>query len=230
MRRQHGSCRHELSLFGKDLSADKSLHHRDTSIHSVSALIRRLRQNGYISRFHLKQMTRRTQMQQFSTRMRRTINTFLLGAAVTMTLSAQSVTTTVSENASNSSRTTTVTGANGKTATYENNAAWGNGSYTDNKTVTGFNGKTASSNTSASYAPGSTSRQTTVTGFNGQSATYNNNRSWGSGTYSDTASYRGFNGVTRSDTVTRSNGMVQNTYTGRNGNSRTVTRLARFRR
>ena len=169
-------------------------------------------------------------MQEFVTRLRRSIVACLFGAAATITLPAQSVTTVVSENPGSTSRTTTVTGTNGKTATYQNNAAWGNGSYTDNKTVTGFNGKTASSNTSASYAPGSTSRQTTVTGFNGRSATYNNNRSWGNGTYSHTASYRSFSGATRSDTVTRSNGIVRNTYTGRNGNSRTFTRPARFRR
>jgi hypothetical protein len=169
-------------------------------------------------------------MQEFVTSLRRSIVTCIVGAAAAMTLSAQSVTTTVSENPGSASRTTTVTGANGKTASYQNNAVWGNSSYTDDKTVTGFNGKTATSNTSASYAPGSTSRQTTVTGFNGRSATYDNNRSWRNGTYSDTASYRGFNGTTRSDTMTRSNGIVRNTYTGRNGNSRTSARLARFRR
>jgi hypothetical protein len=169
-------------------------------------------------------------MQELIRRLRRSSVTCIIGAAASITLSAQSVTTTASENPGSASRTTTITGRNGKTATYENDAAWGNGQYTDNKAVTGFNGKTASSNTTGSYAPGSTSRQTTVTGFNGRSATYNNNRSWGNGSYSDTASYRGFDGATRSGTVTRSNGLVTNTYTGRNGNSRTVTRLARFRR
>lgn len=169
-------------------------------------------------------------MQQVLTRMRRGITAGFVGAAAAVALSAQSATTTVSESPGSSSRTTTVTGANGKTATYQNNAAWGNGAYTDSRSVTGFNGKTANSTTSASYTPGSTSRQTAVTGFNGRSATYDNNRSWGNGTYSDTKNYRGVNGATRSDTVSRSGGIVSNTFTGRNGNSRTVARFARYRR
>jgi hypothetical protein len=93
--------------------------------------------------------------------------------------------------------------ANGKTATYQNNATWGNGSYTDNRDVTGFNGKTTN---------------------------YQNDRTWGNGTYTDARSYTGVNGGTRTDTVSRSGGVVTNTFTGRNGNSRTVAHAAGSRR
>lgn len=127
------------------------------------------------------------------------------------------------------SRQTTVTGANGKTATYQNTASWGNGSYNDTRTVTGPNGQTASETTTASHAPGSTTRETTTTGFNGKTTTYQNDRSWGNGGYTDTRSYTGQNGGTRTDSVTRNGGMVTNTYTGENGHSRTFTHPARRR-
>jgi len=128
------------------------------------------------------------------------------------------------------SRQGSVTGPNGKTATYQDNGSWGDGAYNDNRQVTGFNGRTAESNTSASWAPGSTSRQTTVTGFNGKTSTYQDNRSWGNGMYSNTKSYTGVNGRTGTDTVTRSGGWATNTFTGPNGNSRTISHRVRGRR
>ena len=79
-------------------------------------------------------------------------------------------------------------------------------------------------------SPGSYSRDTTVTGPNGKTATYQNNRSWGNGSYQDTRSYTGANGATRTDTRTRGDGRVTNTYTGRKGNSRTFSHAVRFRR
>ncbi|HEY1949595.1 MAG TPA: hypothetical protein VGG97_21475 [Bryobacteraceae bacterium] len=142
-------------------------------------------------------------MQQKIVRIKPFLSACAIGAALALTASAQSAVTSVTETPGNYSRDTTVTGANGKTATYQNNAAWANGAYTDNRSVTGFNGKTA---------------------------TYQNNRAWGNGSYSDTKSYTGFNGATRTDSVSRSGGLVSNTYTGRNGNSRTFVRSARFRR
>jgi hypothetical protein len=71
-----------------------------------------------------------------------------------------------------------------------------------------------------------------VTGFNGRTSTYQNNRSWGNGTRTDTRSYTGANGKTRTDTVSRSGGVVTNTFTGRNGNSRTYSHPggSRYRR
>src|ERR1700744_1837313 len=105
-------------------------------------------------------------MQQKIVRMKPFLSACAIGAALALTASAQSAVTTVTETPGNYSRDTTVTGANGKTATYQNNAAWANGAYTDNRSVTGFNGKTATSNTTASYTPGSTSRATTTTGVN----------------------------------------------------------------
>jgi hypothetical protein len=138
-------------------------------------------------------------------------------------------TTTVAAGPGSYSRDTAVTGYNGRTATYQNNATWGNGSYTDTHAVTGPNGRTASSTTTASYAPGSTARETTVTGFSGKTATYQNDRTWGNGAYTDTRSYTGVNGATRTDTVSRSGGVVNNTFTGKNGNSRTFTHPARWR-
>jgi hypothetical protein len=137
------------------------------------------------------------------TRLKRLIAASGLSLIVTLTASAQSATTTITERPGSYSRDTTVTRANGQTATYRNNAAWGNGSYTDNRTVTGFNGKTA---------------------------TYQDNRSWGNGSYTNTRSYTGRNGGTRTDTVTRSGGVVTNTFTGENGNSRTVSHPAGYRR
>ena len=71
-------------------------------------------------------------------------------------------TTTVASGPGSYSRDTTITGYNGRTATYQNNATWGNGSYSDTRTVTGPNGRTATSTTTATYAPGSTTRDTTV--------------------------------------------------------------------
>jgi hypothetical protein len=111
-------------------------------------------------------------------RMMQFLSVPFIGGALALTASAQSVTTTIEGTPGNYSRDTTVTGANGKTATYQNDATWGNGSYTGNKTVTGPDGKTAASHTTASYAPGSTSRQTTTTGFNGATTSYSNNRNW----------------------------------------------------
>jgi hypothetical protein len=145
-----------------------------------------------------------------------------LALVITPTVSAQ-------QGGSNS-QDITVTGRNGKTATYQNNASWGNGVYTDNRQVTGFNGRTAQSSTTASWAPGSTSRQTRVTGFNGKTSTYTDNRSWGNGVYTNTKSYTGVNGRTGTDTVTRSGGMVTNTLTGPKGNSRTYTHRAHYHR
>jgi hypothetical protein len=169
-------------------------------------------------------------MQQRIFRLTRVLKLSGLCAGLALTASAQSVATTITETPGSYVRDSTVTGANGRTATYQNDASWGNGSWADTRSVTGVNGKTATSNTSASYAPGSTSRQTTVTGFNGQSSSYQNNRSWGNGAYADTRSYKGVNGGTRLDTVSRSGGVITNTVTGRNGNSRTLTRPARFHR
>lgn len=163
-------------------------------------------------------------------RLKRALIVPAFGIVLALTASAQSASTTIAETPGNYSRDTTVTGPNGKTATIQNQASWGNGSYADTKSVTGFNGKAATSTTTASRAPGSTSRQTTVTGFNGLSSSYENNRSWGNGAYSDTRSYTGVNGGTRTDTVTRGGGLVTNTVTGRMGNSRTYTRPTRYRR
>lgn len=142
-------------------------------------------------------------MQKQIARMKPVLVVPLIGAALVFTASAQSVATTITGGPGNYSRNTTVTAANGKTATYQNNAAWNNGSYTDSQSVTGFNGKTK---------------------------TYQDNTSWGNGAYTSTKSSTGFNGRTRTDSVSRSGGMVTNTYTGRNGNSRTLVRSARYRR
>jgi len=136
-------------------------------------------------------------------RTRQVVTVAALGVALSLTCSAQSMATTISETPGNYSRDTVVTGPNGRTAT---------------------------SNTTASWAPGSTSRETTVTGFNGKTATYQDNRSWGNGAYTNAKSYTGVNGRTATDTVTRSGGVVSNTFTGPNGNSRTYTHLARRRR
>jgi hypothetical protein len=84
--------------------------------------------------------------------------------------------------------------------------------------------------TTVTETPGNYSRATTVTGENGKTATYQNNKSWGNGAYSDTRSYTGVNGGTRTDTVSRSDGNITKTVTGRNGNSRTFTRAARDHR
>lgn len=62
--------------------------------------------------------------------------------AGSLVLSAQSSTTTVTNSPGEHSRDTVVTGPNGKTATYQNNATWGNGAYNATKTYTGPNGKT----------------------------------------------------------------------------------------
>ena len=70
--------------------------------------------------------------------------------------------------AQSSTTTTTVTGRNGKTATYQNNATWGNGNYTDDRSVTGPNGKTASENINRSNGQ----LTKTATGPNGHSRTY----------------------------------------------------------
>jgi hypothetical protein len=142
-------------------------------------------------------------MQQRISRLARVLTLSGLGAGLALTASAQSLATTITETP---------------------------GSYVRDGTVTGANGRTATSNTTTSYVPGSTSRQTTVTGFNGQSSSCQDNRNWGNGTYSDTRSYTGVNGGTRTDTVSRSGGVVTNTVTGRYGNSRTLTRPARFHR
>ena len=123
-----------------------------------------------------------------------------------------------------------ITGRNGKTATYQDNSSWGNGAYINNREVTGFNGHTATSSTTASRAPGSTSRQTTVTGFDGRTSIYKDNRWWGNGAYTNTKSYTGVNGKTGTDTVTRSGGWVTNTFTGPSGNSRTLSHRERGRR
>jgi hypothetical protein len=135
--------------------------------------------------------------------MKRIMNVCVAVGALALTASAQSVATTITQTPGNYSRTTTVTGANGKTATYQDNAAWGNGSFSDNQTLTGFNGKTAA---------------------------YQNVRSWGDGVYTDSRSATGFNGATRTASVSRSGGVVTRAVTGRNGNSRTFSRLARRHR
>jgi len=136
-------------------------------------------------------------------RTRQILTASVLGVALSLTCSAQSMSTTISETPGNYSRETVVTGPNGRTAT---------------------------SSTAASWAPGSTSRETTVTGFNGKTSTYQDNRSWGNGAYTNTKSYTGVNGRTATDTVTRSGGVVSNTFTGPNGNSRTYSHFARRRR
>jgi hypothetical protein len=142
-------------------------------------------------------------MQQNRLGRKRIVTLCAFGTAFAFTASAQSVATTITEIP---------------------------GSYTRDTTVTGANGRTATSSTTASRAPGTTSRETTVTGFNGQSSSYENNRSWGNGTYTDSKSYTGVNGGTRTDTVSRGGGAVTNTVTGRNGNARTYSRPVRFRR
>jgi hypothetical protein len=220
----------ELSLFGEVLSGHKTSLNRDMSVRSPNLELRRFQVERLFADHIQGSPKENTTMQDVLKRICGMVSACIVGAAAATSLSAQSVTTTMSKNPGSSSYTAIVTNANGKTATYQNNATWGNGGYTDDRSITGFNGKTASANTSAAYAPGSTARQTTVTGFNGRSATYDNNRNWGSGSYSDARSYRGFGGATRSDTVTRSHGLVTNTFTGRNGNSRTVARFARYRR
>jgi hypothetical protein len=84
--------------------------------------------------------------------------------------------------------------------------------------------------TSINESPGHYSRDTTVTGVNGRSATYTDNKNWGDGAYTNTRSYTGVNGGTRTDTVARSGGVVTKTVTGRNGNSRSYSRPAHYRR
>jgi hypothetical protein len=59
-----------------------------------------------------------------------------VAAMLACAASAQSVSTTVTGTPGNYSRDTSVTGPNGKTATYQNNATWGNSSYTDDRTAT----------------------------------------------------------------------------------------------
>jgi hypothetical protein len=105
--------------------------------------------------------------------------------------------------AQSSTTTTTVTGPNGKTATYQNNATWSKGNYTDNRSVTGFNGKTA---------------------------TYQSNASWGNGAYNGNRSYTGPNGKTASENVSRINGQLTKTVTGPNSHSRTYSHPVRHRR
>ena len=87
-----------------------------------------------------------------------------------------------------------------------------------------------SATTTITRNPGSYSRDTTVTGVHGKTATYQNNATWGNGVYNDTRSFTGVKGGTRTDNVTRSGGVVTNTVTGRNGNSRTFSHRTRFRR
>jgi hypothetical protein len=160
----------------------------------------------------------------------RTGLTSVLFLAGWFALSAQSSTTTISNSPGAHARDTTVTGPNGKTATYQNNAAWGNGAYNDNKSVTGFNGKTATSSTTATHSPGSYSRNTTATGPNGKTASYQSNAAWGNGAYNDSRAYTGRNGKTATENVSRSNGRVTKTFGGPNGHTRTYSRPTRFRR
>lgn len=84
--------------------------------------------------------------------------------------------------------------------------------------------------TTITQGPGSYSRNTTVTGANGRTATYQDNRAWGTSAYTNTRSYSGFNGAKRTDSISRSGGIVTNTITGRNENSRTFVHSARYRR
>lgn len=142
---------------------------------------------------------------------------------------AQSSTTIVSREPGNYSQVTTVTGAGGKSATFQDSKSWGGGSYTDNRSIIGFNGKTATSNTSATYGSGSASRQTTTTGFNGKTTNYSDSASWGNGSFKNDRSYTGVNGGTVSRSTSRAGGIVTNTYTGRNGNSRTFAHRVRRR-
>lgn len=152
---------------------------------------------------------------------------FVAGSLI---LSAQSSTTTITNAPGLHSTDTTITGPSGKTATYQNNASWGNGSYTDNRSVTGFNGKTASSTTTATHSSGTYSRDTSVTGFNGRTSSYQKNASWGNGAYNATKVYTGPNGRTGTENINRSNGQLTKTFTGQDGHSRTSSRPIRRRR
>ncbi len=136
------------------------------------------------------------------TRVRLLVAASALGA-LSLSLSAQSASTTITRSPGNLARDTTVTGPNGKTATYQNTASWANGTYNDSRSVVGFNGKTAN---------------------------YQNYATWGNGAFNSNKSWTGTNGGTVSKATARSGGIVTNTYTGRNGNSRTINRFAGYRR
>ncbi len=101
----------------------------------------------------LATLKRRIRMFDLNRKLRSTLCASVSLLAGSFVVSAQSSTTTVTNSPGDHSRITTVAGPNGKTATYQNNATWGNGTYTDNRSVTGFNGMTATSNTTASHSP-----------------------------------------------------------------------------
>ena len=65
-----------------------------------------------------------------------------LAAAMTLTASAQTRSTTISQGPGYVDRSTTVTGVNGRSATYQNDHSWGNGAYSDTQSYTGRNGGT----------------------------------------------------------------------------------------
>jgi hypothetical protein len=67
-----------------------------------------------------------------------------LAVAMTFTASAQTKSTAISEGPGYIDRTTSVTGVEGRTATYQNNHSWGNGAYNDTRSYTGRNGGTVS--------------------------------------------------------------------------------------
>jgi hypothetical protein len=94
--------------------------------------------------------------------------------AGSLIVSAQSSTTTIHNAPGQHSQSTTVTGPNGKTASYQSNASWGNGVYSGNKTYTGRNGKTVTESTSR----GNGQLTRTFTGRNGQSRTYSRSTRW----------------------------------------------------
>ncbi|MBN9664060.1 MAG: hypothetical protein J0H49_38020 [Acidobacteria bacterium] len=148
----------------------------------------------------------------------------VMSAVVSFSASAQSSRTTRTRTPGHVSRNTVVTGVNGKSASYNRNAAWGNGTYTGSRSATGFHGRTATSSTTASVAPGSATRTTTATGPNGRSATYQNHATWGNGSYSDTKTITGANGKSASSTVQRQDGTVTKTVTGPNGQGWTASR------
>jgi hypothetical protein len=159
-------------------------------------------------------------------------------------------TTSYHDGGGNRGHTTTLTRANGQTATRTFNRSVSNGTITDTRSVTTFNGATHSATVTRTPGQGHTTtytgrngrtysaatthyndgngdlgRTTTFTGPNGKTSTRTFNQTGSGGTVTDTHSTSGFNGARRSATVTRTAGQGHTvTYTGRDG--RTYTSVA----
>ena len=98
----------------------------------------------------------------------------ILGAITSFAALAQSVATTISEGSGSYSRNTTVTGAYGKTARYQDNRTWGNGVYTNSRSYTGVNGGTRTDIRTRSGGVVTN----TFTGRHGNTQTYSHPAHW----------------------------------------------------